>query len=75
MKIRDRLIARIERYRERNNLSETQFSARASGNPNFLHNLRRGKVTLESIERAEEYLDLHEAVANGQLQTGDTARV
>lgn len=74
MRMRQQLLARIERYLRVSGLSEAQFSSRATGNAGFLRSLRKGRVTLETVERAEDYLDLHQAAANGSLEHSTETR-
>jgi hypothetical protein len=56
MSTRDTLLAQIDAYLERTKMSPRSFSLLVGRDHKWLSRLRRGMVTLQSIERAEAVL-------------------
>ena len=56
MGTRDQLISRIEAHLNRTGMSARRFSIAVTGDHKWLARLRRGQVSLQSIERAEALL-------------------
>lgn len=49
------LIRRIEHFLRRTNMSRTRFSRLATGDPNFVRDLREGRLPREKMERRVEH--------------------
>lgn len=56
MSIRDEILKEIESVQKERSLSDRAFSLGATGNPKFLSRLRKGNVTLASIEAARQHI-------------------
>jgi len=69
MGTREQLLDRIVEHLERTGVSARQFSIAVTGDHKWLGRLRRGRVSLQSIERAEALLEERREVA--QPASGD----
>ena len=56
MSTRNTLIGRIDAYLAAAGMTERQFSMAVTSNHKWLGRLRRGQVSLSSIERAEAFM-------------------
>lgn len=56
MSTRNTLLNRIDAYLAKTGMSERQFSMRVTADHKWLARLRRGQVSLASIERAETFM-------------------
>ncbi|NKC30181.1 hypothetical protein [Falsiroseomonas selenitidurans] len=73
MTTRQRLLESIDGFREQHGLTERQFSLMATRDHKWLSRLRRGQVSLSSIERAEGFMFRY-ATAAGALSCCTAAR-
>jgi hypothetical protein len=53
----EKLLKRIQRYRDQNNLTKTGFGISCVQSPNLIARLETGNVTLKTIQRVSEWLD------------------
>ena len=58
MSIRNSLLNEIEAVQKKMALSDRAFSIGATGNPKFMSRLRKGNVTLASVEAAKKHVTL-----------------
>lgn len=56
MSIRNSLLKEIEAVQKEMALSDRAFSIGATGNPKFMSRLRKGNVTLASVEAAKKHV-------------------
>ena len=56
MGTRETLLRRIAAYCEARSLSERQFGLKVTGDHKWIARLRRGQVSLSSIEKAEQFM-------------------
>jgi hypothetical protein len=63
MGTRETLLRRIAAYCEAQGLSERQFGLRVTGDHKLIPRLRRGQVSLSSIEKAEQFMAQPDAEA------------
>lgn len=62
------LIEEISRFLDKHQLSESAFGVAATGNQRLVERVRRGTATLQSADRAREFMRTYKpkVIANGK---------